>query len=118
MICGYYSSIECKEDNSRNSQELHRESKSSKSYLVNLKMLYIYSCSCKGEIPHRGLDYLKYYIYSCRCKGEIPHRGLDYLKYYIKIEENSTFYISPKQKEQIKKKWLNVEMAVNGLLSF
>jgi hypothetical protein len=42
MICGYYSSIECKGDNFRNSQELHRESKSSKSYLVNLKMLYIY----------------------------------------------------------------------------
>jgi hypothetical protein len=96
MICGYYSSIECKEDNFRNSQELHRESKSSKSYLVNLKMLYIYSCRRKGGIPHGGLDYLKYYIYSCRCKGGIQHGGLDYLKYYIKIEDNSTFYMSPK----------------------
>ena len=49
---------------------------------------------------------LKCYIYRWRCKGEIPHlhRGLQYLKYYIRIERNSTFYMSPKQTEQINKK--------------
>ena len=48
---------------------------------------------------------------------EIPHLhvGLQYLKYYIKIEKNSTFYMSPKQTEQINKnKWLNVEATMNG----
>jgi hypothetical protein len=41
--------------------------------------------------------------------------GLQYLKYYIKIEKNSTFFMSPKQTEQInKKKWLNVDAAMNG----
>jgi len=63
---------------------------------------------------------LKCYIYRCRCKGEITHlhEGLQYLKYYIKIEKNSTFYMSPKQTEQInKKKWLNVDAAMNGWLS-
>ena len=61
------------------------------------------------------------YIYRCRCKGEIPdlHGGLQYLTYYIKIEENSTFYMSPIQAEQInkKKRWLNVDAAMNGWLS-
>jgi hypothetical protein len=59
---------------------------------------------------------LKCYIYRCRCKGEITHLhgGLQYLKYYIKIEENSTFYMFPKQTEQINKKWLNVNGAMNG----
>ena len=62
---------------------------------------------------------LKCYIYRCRCKGEITHLhgGLQYLKYYIKIEENSTFYMFPKQTEQINKKWLNVNGAMNGWLS-
>jgi hypothetical protein len=53
-------------------------------------------------LPYKGLG---------KCK-EIPHLhvGLQYLKYYIKIEKNSTFYMSPKQTEQInKKKWLNVD---------
>ena len=60
---------------------------------------------------------LKCYIYRCRCKGEIPylHGSLQYLKYYIKIETNSTFYMSQKQTEQIdKKKCLNVDAAMNG----
>ena len=49
---------------------------------------------------------LECYIYRCRCKGEITHLhgGLQYLKYYIKIKKNSTFYMSPKQTEQINKK--------------
>ena len=42
--------------------------------------------------------------------------------YYIKIEKKIHFYVSPKQKEQInlkkKHKWLNVEAAMNGWLSF
>ena len=69
------------------------------------------------------LIYIKYYIicyiYRCRCKGEIPHLhgGLQYLKYYIKIKKNSTFYMFPKQTEQINKKWLNVDAAMNGWLS-
>ena len=39
-------------------------------------------------------------------QGEIPHLPgiLQYLKYYIKIDKNSTFYMSPKQTEQINKK--------------
>ena len=48
---------------------------------------------------------------------EIPHLhvGLQYLKYYIKIEKTSTFYMSPKQTEQINKhKWLNVDAEMNG----
>ena len=42
-------------------------------------------------------------MYKCRCKGEIPHLhgDLQCLKYYIKIEKNSTFYMSSKQTEQI-----------------
>ena len=50
-----------------------------------------------------------------RCKGEITHLhgGIQYLRYYIKIEKKSTFYISPKQTQLIKK-WLNVEAAMNG----
>jgi hypothetical protein len=35
-------------------------------------------------------------------------------KYYIKIEKNSNFYMSPKQTEQINKKWLNVNGAMHG----
>ena len=57
------------------------------------------------------------YIYRCRCKGEIPHLhgDLQYLKYYIKIEKNTTFYMSQKQTEQIdKKKCLNVDAAMDG----
>jgi hypothetical protein len=48
--------------------------------------------------------------------GEIPHLygGLQYLNYYIEIEKNCTCNISPKQTELIKKKWLNVEVAMNG----
>ena len=42
------------------------------------------------------------------------HGGLQYLKYYIKIEKHSTFYMSPKQTEQINQKWLNIDAAVNG----
>ena len=61
---------------------------------------------------------LKCYIYiGADIRGESTHlhRGLQYLKYYIKIEKNSTFYMSPKQAEQInKKKWLNVDAAING----
>ena len=61
---------------------------------------------------------LKCYIYKCRCKGESPHLhgGLQYLKYYmyIKIEENSTFYMSLKQTEQINQTWLNIDAAMNG----
>ena len=32
------------------------------------------------------------------------------------MEKNSTFYVSPKQKEQVnnKKKWFNVEAAINS----
>jgi hypothetical protein len=42
-------------------------------------------------------------VYHFRCMKEIPHLhgGLQYLKYYIKMEKNSTFYMSPKQTEQI-----------------
>jgi hypothetical protein len=32
----------------------------------------------------------------------------------IKIEKNSTFYISPKHTELVNKTWLNVEAATNG----
>jgi len=41
---------------------------------------------------------------------------IQYLKYYIRIEKNSTFYLPPKQTEQInkKKKWLNVDAAMHG----
>ena len=34
--------------------------------------------------------------------------------YYIKIEKNSTFCMSPKQTEQLNKKLLNVNVAMNG----
>ena len=59
---------------------------------------------------------LKCYIYRCRCKGEIPHLHgfLQNLEYYIIIEKNSTFYLFPKQIEQINNKWLNVDAAMNG----
>jgi hypothetical protein len=62
---------------------------------------------------------LKCYIYKCRCKGKSPHLhgGLQYLKYYIKIEKNSTFYMSRKQTEQINQKWLNIDAAMNDRLS-
>ena len=88
----YCSAINCKGDNSWNIWELHWESKYSK---VNNILLI-----------------LKCYIYRCRCRG-----GLQYLKYYIKIEKNSTFYMFPKQTEQINKKWLNVNGAMHGWLS-
>ena len=54
---------------------------------------------------------LRCYIYRCRYKGEITylHGGLQDLKCYIKIEKNSTFYISSKQKEQI-------DIKKNGLI--
>ena len=86
----YCSSITCKGDNSWNIWELHWESKYNKSYTVILKMLYMYI--------YIGVDVReKSHTYT-----------VQYLKCYIKVEKNSTFYISPKQTEEIYK--------LNGLM--
>ena len=39
---------------------------------------------------------------------------VQYLKCYIKVDKNSTFYISPKQTGNFLIKWPNVEAAMNG----
>jgi hypothetical protein len=49
----------------------------------------------------------------CRCNGKIPH--LMEVLYIKNRREKYSFYISPKQKEQINfQKWLNVESTMNG----
>ena len=50
-------------------------------------------------------------------KLEIPHLTEVFNASNIikkNIEKTQLFYISPKQTEQIKKKWLNVEAVMNG----
>jgi hypothetical protein len=71
--------------------------------------------SGKGTI-NNVLIILKYYIYVCRCKCRDLdlEDGLEFLKYAINIEKASMIYLSPVQKEQAKRKWLDLEVVLSG----
>ena len=58
--------------------------------------------------------------YRCRCKGEIPqlHGGLQYLQYFIKIEKNSTFYMSPKHGIMLTRQWRDTYIIVFVLVIY
>ena len=60
--------------------------------------------SAQGTINH-VLIILKYYIYVCRCKCRaLDLEGvLEFLKYAINIEKASMIYLSPVQKEHVKR---------------
>ena len=59
---------------------------------------------------------LKYYIYVCRCKYRDLdlEGGLEFLKYVINIEKASMIYLSPVQKEHVKRKRLDLEVVLSG----
>jgi hypothetical protein len=59
---------------------------------------------------------LKYYIYVCRCKCRAPNLegGLEFLKYAINIEKASMIYLSPIQKEHVKRKCLDLKAVLSG----
>jgi len=40
--------------------------------------------------------------------------GLQFLKYAINIEKASMIYMSPVQKEHVKRKWLDLEEVLSG----
>ena len=40
--------------------------------------------------------------------------GLEFLKYAINIEKASMIYLSPVQKEHVKRKWLDLEAVLSG----
>jgi hypothetical protein len=72
-------------------------------------------CSAQGTI-NNVLIILKYYIYVCRCKCRDLdlEGGLEFLKYAINIEKASMIYLSPVQKEHVKRKWLDLEAVLSG----
>jgi hypothetical protein len=61
--------------------------------------------SAQGTI-NNVLIILKYYIYVCRCKCRASNLegGFEFLKYAINIEKASMIYLSPIQKEHVKRK--------------
>ena len=67
--------------------------------------------SAQGTI-NNVLIILKYYAYICRCKCSALNLegGLEFLKYAISIEKESMIYLSPVQKEHVKRKWLDLEV--------
>ena len=71
--------------------------------------------SAQGIIDN-VLIILKYYIYVCRCKCRDLdlEGGLEFLKYAINIEKASVIYLSPVQKERVKRKWLDLEAVLSG----
>ena len=40
--------------------------------------------------------------------------GLEFLKYAINIEKASMIYLSPVQKEDVRRKWLDLEAVLSG----
>ena len=73
--------------------------------------------SAQGTI-NKVVIILKYYIYVCRCKCRVLYLegGLEFLKYAtcINIEKASMIYLSPVQKEHVKRKWLDLEAVLSG----
>jgi hypothetical protein len=71
--------------------------------------------SAQGTI-NNVLIILKYYIYVCRCKCRVLNLegGVEFLKYAINIEKASMIYLSPVQKEHVKRKWLVLEAVLSG----
>jgi hypothetical protein len=71
--------------------------------------------SAQGTI-NNVLIILKYYLYVCRCKCRaLDLKGvLEFLKYAINIEQASMIYLSPVQKEHVKRNWLHLEAVVTG----
>jgi hypothetical protein len=49
-----------------------------------------------------------------KCRALILEDGLEFMKYAINIEKASMIYLSPVQKEYVKRKCLDLEAALSG----